>query len=850
MALLPALAPVPGPGVAHAQERPDTVLAAGPEYAAGGLKTFLLGRNYRTLWTTPMRVPFLRLDTFAGGLAPLRGGGGFQTRSLRFLGTAGREFTFRSVNKDPSSVLDSILHGTVVDAVVQDGISASHPLGALVAPPLLEAVGVLHVTPRLAVLPDDPALGEFRSDYAGLLGMLEEHPNEAEEEGEDRSGTFGATLIVGSDRLLERLEDGPHDLLDARAYLAARLMDVFLGDWDRHRDQWRWATFQPEGVEPRYWLPIPRDRDQALSNFDGLAVGLVRFFGPEVQFVRFGADYPSLLRVHWASRELDRRFLAALEAPTWDSVATELQTRLTDAVIDSALASLPKEIQAAGNRELAAILRSRRDRIPEAARSFYRLLAQDVDIRGTEERERVVVDRTQPGSMLVTIHSDDLEAPVFRRRFQAGETEEVRLHLERGRDHVLVRGPEGSITLRIVPGRGQDSVVVEGSRKRVLVYDDGDGVTFGPGEPPHLDTRSFEEWEWSEEDRDQPRDWGSSWRPTLLTSFSTDTGVLLGGGVRWESYGFRTSPYATAVSVQGGYAPSERKGRGEITLRRNGLNSSLFVEASARGTGLRVLHFFGLGNDSPEAPRDERRVDLTVWTGEVQLGLSPAPDARVGAGMRVERAVSEDEALPFFNAIRDDLLGGRGAFHDVSFFLGGSWGVGASPREGSAAGWGSVEFSLSPPLLDVDDSFGSVNGRVGTILAPHPESALMFIVRGGGEKIWGEAPWHRNAFLGGSRDLRGWEQNRFSGDAAVFGSGEIVLRLGYPRLLLPIETGIFAFGDVGRVYLDGESPGGWHESAGGGLWFKPFRQPNTLRIGAGRSAEGTLFYASLGLPWR
>ena len=44
-------------------------------YAAGGIHKFFLGYGYREVWTTPVQVPELNLDTYAGGLKPLRRGG-------------------------------------------------------------------------------------------------------------------------------------------------------------------------------------------------------------------------------------------------------------------------------------------------------------------------------------------------------------------------------------------------------------------------------------------------------------------------------------------------------------------------------------------------------------------------------------------------------------------------------------------------------------------------------------------------------------------------------------------------------------------------------------------------------
>ena len=78
-------------------------------------------------------------------------------------------------------------------------------------------------------MPTDRRLGPFREDFAGKLGYLEERPDD---------GFGGGEQLVDSDDLLERLEKDPSHQVDAREFLAARLVDQLIGDWDRHRDQW------------------------------------------------------------------------------------------------------------------------------------------------------------------------------------------------------------------------------------------------------------------------------------------------------------------------------------------------------------------------------------------------------------------------------------------------------------------------------------------------------------------------------------------------------------------------------------------------------------------------------------
>ena len=65
--------------------------------------------------------------------------------------------------------------------------------------------------------------------------------------------------------------------------------------------------------------------------------------------------------------------------------------------------------------------------------------------------------------------------------------------------------------------------------------------------------------------------------------------------------------------------------------------------------------------------------------------------------------------------------------------------------------------------------------------------------------------------------------------------------------MLPSEWGLFAFQDVGRVFLEGERSRDWHAGAGGGLWLAPVGGPNTFSVAAARSEGRTGFYVRAGM---
>ncbi len=432
---------------------------AGPEYAAGGVHTTFFGEHYRNLWNTPIKVPVIDLGTYAGGLTPIKQGGGFQTMSLRFKGNDGREYAFRSVNKDPKKVLPEDLRETVAAEIFQDQISSSHPAGAAVVDIFANALGVFHAHPTLCMLPDDERLGEFRTNFSGIIGVLEEYPADGPD---GTPGFAGSTKIINTVKLFDALDNNSEDRVNPRAFLTARLLDVFVGDWDRHVLQWRWARFKEDGRDVYY--PIPRDRDQAFARFDGLLPWMaVRAVD---QFESFYDDFHSVYGLTFSGRFLDRRILIDLSRPVWDSVAANVIDKLTDAVIDSAVKRLPPPYYEQNAAWLAQALKSRRAHLKEASDKYYAQIATYVDIRLSDKPEYVEINRLDDERVEVTAwkkkrKTDETKGdPLYHRMFYHDETREIRIYLLGGDDKAVVSGDVNtSIKVRVIGGEGDDELV-------------------------------------------------------------------------------------------------------------------------------------------------------------------------------------------------------------------------------------------------------------------------------------------------------------------------------------------------------------------------------------------------------
>ncbi len=825
-------------------------VVAGPEYRAGWLHETLFGRHYRDLWTRPIEVEVLDLDAFAGGLTPLRRGGGAQTRSLRWSGADGREYVFRSVNKQPVW-LPPDLRATIADRVVRDQISALHPGAALVAAPLLAAAGVLHAQPHLFVLPDDPRLGEFRTEFAGVLGILEERPDE----GPRGDGGFaGASEVAGTDRLLERLRGSSRHRVDSRAFLAARLLDLLLGDGDRHADQWRWARFD-EG-DARVWRPIPRDRDEAFARFDGLLPRLARTTHPDL--VGFGDGYASVYGLIWRAEDLDRRFLADLEKPLWDSIARAIAARVTDSVIELAVGRLPPEYSRRNASELSRALERRRDALRAAASEFYALLARDVDIHTTEEPGLVAVRRLDDGRVAVRVwRRPDVEGgpPLgvyFDRTFDRDETEEIRLYLQGGDKRVTVSGTAArSIVVRVIGDTGRaelvDSSRVAAGGRFTRVYDNGQGtVRVVAGATTALDHRRFARQPRPDVFHAQPRDWGSAWAPATWLGFQPDVGLVLGGGFTWRTYGFRRVPYKSRTTLRVAFATGAGKFGAEYTgdFRTAGAVRS---RVRARWSGFEVVRFYGLGNETASAASsDFYKVKQQQYLVAPALVVPLGQSVELAAGPVVKYVFTDREPGTFIDSAPPHGIGSWGQ-------VGAQLGLRLDTRDRHTAATRGLLLtaggSAYPVLWDVTSAFRESHAEGATYLTAAIPGRPTLALRVGGKKVWGTFPFHEAAFVGGAGTIRGYSEHRFAGSAGVYANAELRLRLGRVFVVLPAEVGVFGLADAGRVYVSGETSDRWHAAAGGGLWLAPLSLSNTLSLAVARSPERTAAYARLGFAY-
>jgi outer membrane protein assembly factor BamA len=154
--------------------------------------------------------------------------------------------------------------------------------------------------------------------------------------------------------------------------------------------------------------------------------------------------------------------------------------------------------------------------------------------------------------------------------------------------------------------------------------------------------------------------------------------------------------------------------------------------------------------------------------------------------------------------------------------------------------------SVYPPIWDVDSTFGEAHGVATTYLSARAPLDPTLALRVGARKLWGRYPFFEAAFIGGASTVRLGRVNRYAGDASAYGSAELRLSLARVQVVLPADFGVFGLGDVGRVFLDGESSDKWHTAVGGGIWLSYLSRAYTLSAAVASGEERTGVYVQAG----
>ena len=794
-------------------------------YKNGGI---LFGKGYRKAWKAEVEAPLLWLDDTHGGLKPVQQGGGFQTRSLRLENPDGVQYVIRSIDKEVEKIVPPALRKTFLKNVIQSGISSSHPYGAFAIPKLAHAAKIYHANPKFIFLPPQIALGDYNKEFCNRMYLFEERPGGETSTHDD----FGNTpKTVNTLKLLDKLASNHKHVVDQEFVLRSRLFDILIGDWDRHDDQWRWATSKLEGKT--LYRPIPRDRDQVFFKNDGLINYLASrpFLNPGLR--KFETEIDFLPGLIFNARHFDRTFMTMLNKEDFVNIATEMQGLITDQVIENALADWPENIQELDAEYIKKRLKARRADLVKYAEEYYYYLYKTVDVVGTNDKNIFKIEILDKNRVEVNVyHKEENEKhKIFSNIIYGDHTKELRLFgLKKSDSFILSGNKRSTIKIRIIGGSGEDNIDNQSLNKDVVVYDRPGGMNVSGHHKSNIkDEDGVNRYNRKDFKQDRKINF-------FLPTFNSDEGLGINLN-RWvTNFGFRSDPYkskntfsasyffktsAIAVGYSGHFPKAINNWDFHLNLSVDGPTFTQFYY----GLGNTYTDFADVFPAIPEASTPTFHVIKGT-----QIEIKPGFSKELGKISRVKftpgiqylNLVNEDDEPRLFltndsdlpeNALKEKFYAGLGIEFET--------GRVDNPTIPSRGYNFSVSSEFRQSLNTSDYTNFTFSSGLKTYIPFNQSNSVVLAFNIGGSYTFGEYEFFHANYLSSNTRMRGFKTNRFAGDALVYHATDLRIKLFEFKGSFPSGVILFGSFDYGRVFLEDEDNNDLHTSFGGGILLTP-----------------------------
>lgn len=796
---------------------------------AGKFYTWLWGEHYRKYYAMPIDVRTANLAELNGGFTPFREGGGNQSNSLRLKANDGQEFVMRGIKKSAVRFLNNKafrkntfgneLYDTFPERFLLDFYTTNHPFTPFSVNNMADKIGLFHSNPELYYIPKQYALGEYNKNYGDELYMIEERFSANPK---TLASLDNAKDIVSTSDVLKNLRKNNSYAVDQQLYLRARIFDMLVGDWDRHDDQWRWAEYQ-QGDKTIY-KPIPKDRDQAFSKYDGAAFKILMNI-PMIRHMKSFKD--DIKNVKWMNMEpypQDLIFLKNATQKDWLEEAKYIQENLTDKDIDAAFDNLPKEVQDETLADIKSKLKIRKTKLEKFANRYFEVLQEKVQLAGTINQDKFVITQSENSVEVkqYQINKDKTEELVFEKIYHENQTKEIWVYgLEDDDLYEVAGNGKPKINIRLIGGYNHDTYnVSNGNKVRIYDFKNQKNIYNAKSATKHISNDyDINTYNWK-----HPKYNYFAGYP--MANYNPDDGVILGIVANYTVNNFIRNPFTQKHSFKANYYTAT----GGYNLGYKGIFKKVIsgwdaeVDASYT-TPYFSKTFFGLSNESfydkKIVEKDFNRVRISQFKVSPSISKTSWLNFKHQFQLNYEYAkvqMNEDRIVAVSPNVNPEVFNGQqfaGANYTFSFK---NLDKNAFPTLG-------LEFSLSAGwktnLKEFNQNFTTYQGTLNLFHRIDKKGKFVFANSSNAMLINNNNfEFYQVASIGGNNGFRAYRNERFSGKSYFLNSSEIRWDFGRVKnKIVPVNMGILVGYDLGRVWVDHETSQKWHQGIGGGFWM-------------------------------
>jgi len=729
---------------------------------------FLWGKHYRELYSLDISVKQPK-DTVNKKLSPLVKG-----------------FPYFKYFDDFEKKYDKErFQGTYSDSILTNAYTIIHPLSFVIANKLAENINL----------------------YTGNNQLF--YQNETFYKSAEIDSSF-----LSTQEIIKRLEEDSTYKIDEKKYVRSRLLDMIIGNALEVNNSYLWKNYDKN---LNIYYPYKIDRGFSFVKKDGLLYDVLLH---SIGIKNIPNYYKKRLNPYYINAHnysIDLTFSDRINEQTWLEEAKFIKSKLTDAIIDKIFAELPNNFQNTESTiQLKKMLLYKIDNIELLAKKYHQSLQKNAIIRGTSQNDTFEIIQNQDNTVIIVKNSEG--KTILKNEYQVGKTREIWLYGFRGTDvFTLQKNHKNNIVIRIINEGIDNKYELKNATDKTKVYVQKDVVLTKKdlGNARIFKITNSAIFNYSQ---DRPKNNTFAFYPSVL--LDTDLKFRLGGNFTYTRNQFKTYPFSAKHRFSFTSYSLSYSGIFPNINQKHTYTTDIWYNLSND-----FQNFFGFGNETQNYQTtfgiSYNRVFLQRIGAETGIVFNLSQTQKTTIKVGVENFDVVDQ-YKFYSAqpFEDTEL-----TSNVNTFMNTKVNHHISSEHDKENNFGYTiipEVGLITNPKYFNKSIPYLSGYFSFRFHPTVNKKYTFETNIHSKSLFNNTfEFFQAVALGGKNGLRGYRDDRFSGQHYLVHSTDFKINVGdVTNKIIPFGFEPFVGFDYGRVWITDEKSRRWHTSFGGGIVFK------------------------------
>lgn len=630
------------------------------------------------------------------------------------------------------------------------------------------------------------------------------------------------SAVLSTQEALNKLHNDSSLKMNHSLYLRHQLLNLIVGNTNTSYKNYNWKIDVNSGE--KLLVPYVNSYQNQYMNFDGSYKLITKLVQSYKHLEPYDVRIKNIKKISKKFIGFDVNVLSELPLEFWQTEIAFVQEALNDSIIDIIIKQLPRGVVSPQTEKLVQVLKKRIANLNEIGIAYYNLVSPHKVVIATNTNNIVDVKRSDYGvSIKIFNEIDGKKNPIKEYDFSTDDAENIWLYGLKGNDYFEVHGESKKyIPIKLIGGddsdkyeiiNGQKLTIYDTKKQSFIIHKDKAKLKLSDiGDVTIYDVTKYKH----STNKIQPK-FGAN----------PDDGLFVGLVNSYKNFDFNQDPFSELHQISVNFYLGTQGFNvgyyGEKVNVYKGFN--LFAGTTYQSPNYST-NFFGFGNDTPNYD-DNLKLDynrIRMEQTDVIIGvLKRHKDYEFSSNLFFESRQIDDTPDRFVSS--ETLF-----FPDDDFFD-------RKNYVGIAGAYSYRKISQSViENLEVTPEFtfkvtANINEFSKTNYAIQPSLFLTYPFYG--DKISLDAkmtyhhvfgkniPFYQVATIGGSTGLRGYRNQRFTGQSsAVVNTNLRWFIKDLESDILPMEFGVLGGFDAGRVWLKDDESTTIHSDFGAGLWLQ------------------------------